>query len=127
MSEKLKLQTKILTEVELEMMTILWKIEPCTINQIIEKLPKERNLAYTSVATIIRILEQKGIVKSKKENRFYIYSALVTKEEYEQSSLTHLITNVFEGDPSLLVKRLLSNKNINKTELSELQKLLEQK
>ena len=97
MHEKIKNQIKILTEVELEMMNILWKIEPCTINQISEKLAKDRDLAYTSVATIIRILEQKGVLESKKENRSYIYSALISKEEYELSSLSHLITNVFDG------------------------------
>ena len=127
MHEKIKNQIKILTEVELEMMNILWKIEPCTINQISEKLAKDRDLAYTSVATIIRILEQKGVLESKKENRSYIYSALISKEEYELSSLSHLITNVFDGEPSLLVKRLLNNKNMNKKELSEIHKLLEQK
>ncbi|MES2614968.1 MAG: BlaI/MecI/CopY family transcriptional regulator [Bdellovibrionota bacterium] len=122
-----KIKTKTLTEVELEMMTILWRIEPCTINQIIEKLPHGRDLAYTSVATIIRILEQKGIVKSKKENRSFIYSALMTKEEYELNSLSHLITNVFDGEPSLLVKRLLNNKNIDKKSLDEIYKLLDKK
>ena len=50
-----------------------------------------------------------------------------SKEEYELSSLSHLITNVFDGEPSLLVKRLLNNKNMNKKELSEIHKLLEQK
>jgi predicted transcriptional regulator len=54
------LKDKMLTEVELEMMTVLWKIEPCSVSQICEDLSKERELAYTSVATIIRILEQKG-------------------------------------------------------------------
>ena len=127
MVKKINLKNKILTDVELEMMTILWKIEPCSVNQIIEQLPKSRDLAYTSVATIIRILEQKGFLTSTKESKYHIYSAVISKEEYEQNSLSHLIENVFDGSPSLLVKRLLNKKNISQKDLQDIQKILDQK
>lgn len=121
------MNTKPLTEVELEMMTILWKIEPCTVAQMLEKLPTDRPLAYTSVATIVRILEQKGFLKSQKENRYHIYSALVSKEEYEKTSLAHMIENVFDGNPSLLVKRLLGDTKLKQKNLDEIKKYIKEK
>ena len=120
------LKEKILTEVEQEMMNILWKIEPCSIHQIIENLPKNRELAYTSVATIIRILEQKEFLKSDKENKFHVYSSKITKEEYEKKSLSHLAKNVFDNKPLNIVKCLFNSKNLSKNDLHEIQKLLDE-
>ena len=74
---------KMLTEVELELMTILWSLSEGSVADVIERLPKNRNLAYTSVSTILRILEQKGTLKARKEGRGHIYMPLVSKESDE--------------------------------------------
>ncbi len=70
--------SRTLTETELELMTPLWKMGEGSVNDILAKLPKERKLAYTSVSTIIRILEQKEVVASRKEGRGHIYFPLIS-------------------------------------------------
>lgn len=122
-----KKENKQLTDVELEMMNIIWHIEPCTVHQIMEHLPKERDLAYTSVSTMVRILEQKNFVKSTKDGRGHIYSAAVSREEYETISVSSFVKNVFQGEPSQLVMRLLASDQLSKEDLEQIKKLMEAK
>lgn len=125
MVRKSKAEEKQLTEVELELMTILWKIEEGSVADVIEHLPKERKLAYTSVSTILRILEQKGILKNRKEGRGHIYIPLLAKAEYEAQTIQHVVKNVFDNAPVALVKQLLSTTNFKESDLKELKALIE--
>ena len=118
---------KALTAAELEMMNVIWRIGPCSVSQVVEQLQPHRDLAYTSVSTIVRILEQKGFVTSAKEGRGHLYAAAVPKEEYQAMSLKHLMSNVFDDTPTLLVERLLDNESLTTEELSKIKVLLRRK
>jgi predicted transcriptional regulator len=116
--------TKALTPTELEMMNVIWRIGPCTVNQVVEALRPQRELAYTSVSTIVRILEQKGFVASRREGRGHLYEALVSKTDYQALSLKHIVSNVFDGAPSALVQRLLDSDALRPDELTKIKALL---
>lgn len=118
---------KLLTEVELELMGILWRLGEGSVNDVLSLLPEGRDLAYTSVSTVLRILEQKNIIGSRKEGRGHIYVPLLTKEKYEEASLHHLVTKVFEGTPSSLVRRLLETENLSEEELKSIRSLLNER
>lgn len=120
----MKKQTKLLTEVELEMMNILWKKGEGTVGDVLEGLSAQRNLAYTSVSTILRILEKKGILSSRKEGRGHLYIPKLSKENYETRSVEHLVENVFEGAPLQLIRCLIETKQITKSELAEVRALI---
>jgi len=122
-----KFPSKPLTEVELEMMNIIWKVGRSTVNQILDALPEDRKLAYTSVSTIVRILEQKGYVRPIKDGRGHIYEPLVAKEMYEELSIKHLVNQVFDGTPSSMIKRLIDAKSLSDEELREIKQLLDQR
>jgi len=109
------------------MMNVIWRIGPCTVAQVVEALRPQRELAYTSVSTIVRILEQKGYVKSTKAGRGHLYDALVSKADYQAVSLERLVSNVFDGEPSLLVQRLLDSRALTDDELAEIKALLRKK
>lgn len=117
---------RLLTETELELMGILWSLGEGSVTQVMEKLPKGRNLAYTSVSTILRILEQKEVLKSRKEGRGHIYIPLLKKVEYEKRTLKHVVDNVFEGTPISLIKRLIGSTTLKENELDEIKKLIEE-
>ncbi len=117
---------KLFTEVELELMTILWKIKEGGVADVINQLPKNRALAYTSVSTVLRILEQKGALKARKEGRGHIYTPSLSKSDYEAKTLRHVVDKVFEGTPVALVRQLLGSVKIDQKEISELKALLEQ-
>ena len=118
---------KPLTATELEMMNVIWRIGPCSVLQIVEQLRPERELAYTSVSTMVRILEQKGYVTSSREGRGHLYEAAVSKEEYQRSTVRRMVTSVFDNAPALLVRRLLDTESLSPDDLAEIRALLRKK
>jgi predicted transcriptional regulator len=118
---------KPLTATELEMMNVIWRIGPCSVLQIVEQLRPERELAYTSVSTMVRILEQKGYVTSSREGRGHLYEAAVSKEEYQRSTVRRMVTSVFDNAPALLVRRLLDTESLTSDDLAEIRALLRKK
>lgn len=118
---------KRLTDVELEIMTILWRIQEGTVNEVLENLPEGRDLAYTSVSTMLRILESKGIVSAKKEGRGHLYRPILGKSEYESSTVRHVVDKVFDGAPLKMVRQLLLSDGLDADELEEIRKLIERR
>ncbi len=118
---------KLLTEVELELMSTLWQLGEATVRDVLGHLAKGRNLAYTSVSTILRILEGKQLVKSRKVGKANLYRPAVSKSEYERRSLRHLVDKVFDGTPSAMVMRLLDDEGLSRAELREIQRMLREK
>lgn len=118
---------KPLTEVELELMTLVWSLGECTVKDVQSALPKERDLAYTSVATFMKILEQKGILKSTKEDRAHVYRPLISQEDYQTQTLQHVQEKVFGGDPSSMVMRLLDHADLSREEIEAIRASLNQR
>ncbi|WP_309890012.1 BlaI/MecI/CopY family transcriptional regulator [Archangium sp.] len=118
---------KPLTPVELELMQLVWRLGEVSVADVLAALPAERKLAYTSVSTVLRILEQKGVVRSRKVGRGHVYSALLAREDYEARSVRHLVETVFAGTPSALVERLVEAVPLSPEEVEQLRKLLGQK
>ena len=128
MAKKSRAIEKPLTATELEMMNVLWRIgTPASVHQVVEALLPQRQLAYTSVSTIVRILEQKGYVRSRKEGRGHLYEPTIQKEAYQVASLQHLVSNVFDGTPTLLVQRLVDSEQIDPAQLDEIRRALKKK
>ena len=118
---------KPLTPVELELMQIVWRLGEVSVADVLAALPPERKLAYTSVSTVLRILEQKGVVQSRKVGRGHVYSALLPREAYEVQSVRHLVETVFDGTPSALVERLVEAVPLSPEEVEQLRALLSKK
>ncbi len=116
-----------LTVTELEMMNVIWRLGPCTVAQVRNALRPGRELAYSSVSTIVRILEQKGFVTSSKLGRGHLYSAAMAKQDYQALSLEHVVKQVFDDTPSLLVHRLLDSGSLTEADLGDIRALLRKK
>jgi predicted transcriptional regulator len=120
-------ESKPLTPVELELMHIVWRKGEVSVADVLEALPPERKLAYTSVSTVLRILEQKEVLQSRKVGRGHLYSALLPREAYELQSVRHLVETVFDGTPSALVERLVEAVPLSPQEVEQLRALLGKK
>ena len=118
---------RLLTDTELELMQVVWELGEGTVNAVLDQLASDRQLAYTSVSTILRILEKKGFLASRKAGRAHIYSPLLTKGEYEQRSISHLVDNLFQGQAFQLASRFIDSTKLSAAELERLRKLLEEK
>ncbi len=122
-----KKKIEFLTEVELEFMTQLWELGEGSVREVLAKLAPDRNLAYTSGATILRILEQKKFVESTKNGKTFIYRALLTKDTYQTRSLKNLSEKLFDNTPASLVARLVDDNDLSKDALGEIRALLDRR
>ena len=116
---------RLLTEVELELMTVIWSLEKATVKEVISHMSKDRSLAYTTVATVMKILEQKGFLTCHKDSHAHTFSPAVSKKSYESTCLDHVVTNVFDGEPVALVQRLLDVRKLSKSEIEAIKKSLQ--
>lgn len=124
MSDK---KTKFLTEVELEFMSRLWDLGEATVRDVQEALAPARKLAYTSAATILRILEQKGFVSSTKQGKTFLYTATLSKDLYQSRSLKNLSEKLFDNAPATLVARLVDDYDLSEEALDEIRALIDKR
>jgi predicted transcriptional regulator len=117
---------RLLTEVELELMVLLWRMGGGTVSEVLQALPPARKLAYTSVSTIVRILEQKGVVRSEKVGRAHRYLPVVARDDYEAFALHQVVGKVFDGQPLALVRRLVDTAGLTRREIADLKRLLDE-
>jgi len=114
-----------LTEAELRIMKVLWEKGSATVHEVLEALPPKPPLAYTSVLTIIRILEKKEYVKHVKDRRAHVYIPQVAREDATRSEVRRLVSRFFGDSHELLVLNILEDKSIDAEELERMRQLLE--
>jgi predicted transcriptional regulator len=114
-----------LTEAELRLMEVLWQKRRATIADVTESLPPPP-IAYNTVLTTMRILEQKGYVSHEEEGRAYVYSPLVEREEAAQSAVGLLLNRFFGNKSAELALKLIENERPGEAELQRLKTLIEQ-
>ena len=122
-----KQDKSLLTEVELEFMTVVWETGGGTVRDILAELNKVQERAYTSVATVLKIMEQKGFLTSERKDRSLVYRPVVPKAEYQKTSLKNLSSKLFNGAPAALVARLVDDEDVTDEMLEEMRALLEER
>ena len=120
-------KSELLTEVELEFMNELWALGEGTVRDVLSQLPKERDLAYTSGATILRILEQKEFVTSRKVGKQLVYKPELEKDVYQSRSLKDLSRKLFDDTPESLVARLVNDDALTEEALGEIRALVDRR
>ncbi len=106
-------------------MKVLWEKGSATVHEVLEALPPKPPLAYTSVLTIIRILEKKEYVKHVKDRRAHVYIPQVAREDATRSEVRRLVSRFFGDSHELLVLNILEDKSIDAEELERMRQLLE--
>jgi predicted transcriptional regulator len=122
-----KRKNAMLTEVELEFMNELWTLGEGTVRDVLQALPSDRNLAYTSAATILRILEQKDFVTSRKEGKSHVYIPTLAKDTYQSRSLKDLSMKLFDNTPASLVTRLVNDEELTEEALGQIRALVDRR
>lgn len=113
------------TDRELDVMAVLWERGSGTVAEVRERLHDQ--LAYTTVLTILRTLEEKGYVAHEQEGKAYRYLPLVPRERAGESALRRLVRKMFAGSPELLLTQLVSDRDLDEEELRRLHALLEER
>ena len=115
-----------LTEAELRLMDVIWEKGQATVGEVAEALPRDLGLAYNTVLTTLRILEEKGYLRhtKAKEGRAFVYQALVGRDEASRSAVRYLVSRFFRNSPELLVLNLLEDEELTAKELRRIRALI---
>ena len=117
-------KTPHLTPLELEIMHVLWNEGPSNVQTVQQQL--ERELAYTTVQTMLNILHRKGKVKRTLKDRAYFYQPVVSRSHVVGNHVSDLIERLFGGSAESLVMSLVETKHLTPKKLAQLQKLIEE-
>jgi predicted transcriptional regulator len=113
-----------LTEAELRLMRLLWVRGESAVADLVQALPDDTPLAYTSVLTTIRILEKKGYVLHRQVGRAFLYTPCVAEHEARQSEIRHVLQRFFGNSRERLVLSLLGDANATPEELERMKKAI---
>jgi predicted transcriptional regulator len=109
-----------LTEAELRLMKILWLHGESTVTDLVAALPEDEPLAYNSVLTTIRILEQKGYVEHRQEGRAFVYKPCIAEQEASRTEVCNVLSRFFGNSREQLVLSLLDDEGVSTEELERL-------
>jgi BlaI family transcriptional regulator, penicillinase repressor len=113
-----------LGDLQLKIMKVLWERSQATVAEVHESLPAEADLAYTTIATMLRKMEARGLVSHRVEERKFLYRPLVKEREVANKMSAHFIEGLFEGSLANMVSHLLKTQEISREELERLAKLI---
>ena len=113
-----------LGDLQLKIMQALWDRPEATVAEVHQALGPESSLAYTTVATMLRKMEARGLVDHRNEGRSFVYRAVIAADEVTRSMADHLLDRLFQGSLSEMVTHLLANREVSPEELKQLERLI---
>ncbi len=114
-----------LTDLEIDIMNIVWRLRRVTVRQIVDSLRAQRPLAYTTVQTVLSILTQKGVVRHTREGRAFVYTAIVKPEGVRREVIQAVVDKLFAGSSQSLVLHLIESDALTAEEAESLRNLLD--
>jgi BlaI family transcriptional regulator, penicillinase repressor len=114
------------TAVELEILRILWDLEPCPVREVHTKLSEAKGTNYSTTVKMLSVMLQKGLVKRDENVSPHIYRSAVTKQKAAKKFLTELIEKVYDGSAMSLVLQALASGKASQQEIDEARRLLDE-
>lgn len=109
------------TDAERAILEVLWKKKEASVREVTDELSKKKPVAYTTVLTMFKILDKKGLVSHRTEGRAFIYSAAISRTEARRQALENLLKQFFNGSPNVLAQHLVNEHDMDVEELKALQ------
>jgi BlaI family penicillinase repressor len=116
--------TTSLTDLQLAIMRILWDRAEATVLEVQTQLRPERDLAQTTIATLLSRLEKRGVVEHRLDGRQFVYRPLVTEQEVRRSMVSELTTLLFDGSSAALMSHLLRSREIDPGDLDRVKRMI---
>ena len=114
-----------LGETEMEVLHHVWDLGEATVADVRERILEDRDVAYTTIMTVLKKLAEKGYLDYHKEGRSYVYQPAQEPNEVQHSLLRRLMDKVFEGSPSALVQTLVRREDLSDDERAEIRALID--
>ena len=122
----MKNETPKLTDAELEIMHVVWELDNATVREVHERINQRRALAYTTVMTMMNILEEKGHLTRNKQGRAYRYEPVRPKSQVISGMVDDFVGKVFEGSARPLVLGLVEERKLSEKDLEEIARLIKE-
>lgn len=116
----------ILTDHELRLMEVLWRRKAATVADVVDALPPPL-LAYSTVLTTLRTLEQKGYIAHEEDGRAYVYHPVVARDDAAKSAMRHLVNRFFGNSPGDLAVALLDETPLSDSDVAKIRQLLQRR
>jgi BlaI family penicillinase repressor len=122
---KKDLESIILTRQELQIMKVIWQRGSAAVREVCDSMSSKKVTAYTTVLTLMGILESKGVLVHTKVGRAYIYRPLLSRRQAARNQIHDIVTRFFDGNPKRLIEEILENEVLEREQLGEVRDLLE--
>lgn len=114
-----------LTDAELRLMQVIWNRGSATVSEVVNTFAGPESPAYSTVLTILRILEQKGYLRHEKEGRAFVYYPIVRREDAQRSAIQYLMSRFFDNSPETLVLNLVENEELDAQDLARIHNMIQ--
>jgi predicted transcriptional regulator len=121
-----RVKTTGLTDAELRLMEVIWDKGSASVGEVVDAMPRRTPLAYSTVLTTLRILEEKGYLRHVKAGRAFIYHPAVGRDEARDTAVGHLVRRFFGGSHGQLALNLVEKKRIEAAELKRLRQRIKE-
>jgi BlaI family transcriptional regulator, penicillinase repressor len=115
-----------LTPHELAIMKVIWKLDTATVREVYEALREKRSIAYTTVMTMMNVLEEKGYLEKRRVDRAYVYTPTRPQQQVVRQMVTDFVDRVFDGAAAALFVHLAKDNKLSKDERKQIRKLIEE-
>ena len=115
-----------LTKQELEIMKIVWNRKNATVRDVYEALREQRQIAYTTVMTMMKILEKKKFLKKTQLDRAFVYQPVRPKEQVIRTMVQDFVTRVFDGSAEPLLVHLVKDRHLSEKDIREITRLIQE-
>ena len=119
-------RSRTLTEQELEIMKVVWGLERATVRDVYEALRERRKIAYTTVMTMMNILEEKKHLKKRAQDRAYVYQATRPRSEVIKAMVREFVERVFNGSAEPLLVHLIKDRRLSPKDLEKISRVIEE-
>jgi predicted transcriptional regulator len=122
----MRAKSKTLTEQELEIMKVVWELQTATVRDVYEVLLRRRKIAYTTVMTMMNILEEKGYLKKRADDKAYVYRPTKAKAKVIRAMVQEFVGRVFNGSAQPLLVQLVKDRKISEKDLAEISRQIKE-
>ena len=119
------MQTVKPSDLEMQILSVLWENGASTARAVLEAMPDGKQRAYTSILSVMQVMEKKGLLKHKNRGVAHVYSPAVNRKKIIQPFMHKVVNEVFGGKPSAMMQALLTETPVSDDELAQIRKLLE--
>ena len=122
----MRTKSRTLTEQELEIMKVVWELQTATVRDVYEALLRRRKIAYTTVMTMMNILEEKGYLKKRAEDKAHVYRPAQAKAKVIRAMVQEFVERVFNGSAEPLLVHLVKDRHLSPEELETIARAIKE-